>query len=651
MERPDLTTLPDKPGVYLFKDRHGRVVYVGKAKSLKTRVSTYFGALSGDALADKTRQMLDVAESVEWIEVRTEPDSLLLENELIKQHQPRFNIRLKDDKSFPFLAVTVSEQWPRAMVMRGRKRKGTRYFGPYAHAYAIRETLDLLLRTFPIRTCSDTKFRRHERMGRPCLFAHIEKCAAPCVGEVSPSDYAELVDELLRFLEGETDDVLKRLELGMHAAADALEFERAARMRDQLELVRRAVERQEIVGERSESFDAVGLDEDPIEASVQVFNVRRGRMTGRKGMVIDKVEDVETPALVARLLGQLYEGADSTDVPREVLVPVLPEDHPQYERYLSKLRGSPVTIRVPQRGGKRRLMETVRINAKEAFLQHRLRRSSDHNARAKALMALQDALGLAEAPLRIECFDISHLQGGEIVGSMVVLEDGIPKRADYRHFKVKTLDGQDDYAAMEEVLTRRYRNELRDREDRALHGSPRRRFAYPPNLCLVDGGRGQLNVAVRVIEELGLDEEIAVASLAKRFEEVYLPDRPEPVRIARDSEALYLLQQVRDEAHRFAIEYHRKLRGKKMTKSVLDDIAGLGPTRKKRLLREYGSVKKLREASLAELKGLAWLPESVAAALYHRLHGLAGLARPEPAPDASPDPVPAPPTEPREERP
>lgn len=622
VSKPDLTTVPETPGVYLFKDRHGRVLYVGKAKSLKDRVSTYFGAASayGGALADKTRQMLEAADGVEWIEVRTEPDALLLENELIKQHQPRFNIRLKDDKSFPYLAVTVSEEWPRAMVLRGKKRKGTRYFGPFAHAYAIRETLDLLLRTFPIRTCSDAKFRRHERMGRPCLYAHIEKCVAPCVEEVTPEQYDDLVASLLSFLEGETDEVVDRLEADMHRASDALEFERAARLRDQLDAVRRAVQRQEIVADRGEDYDAVGIEDDPLEASVQVFNVRRGRMVGRKGMVIDKVEDVDAPDLVARILGQLYGGAEAGDVPREVLVPELPADHGDYERMLSGVRGSSVRIRVPQRGAKRRFQETVTRNAKEAFVQHRLRRARDHNARARALTALQEALGLPEAPLRIECFDISHLQGGEIVGSMVVMEDGMPKRSDYRHFKVRTLDGQDDYAAMEEVLTRRYQAELRDREPEPVVDRPRR-FAYPPNLCLVDGGKGQLGVAERVLDELGLEEEIAAASLAKRFEEVYVPGRAEPVRIPRDSDALYLLQQIRDEAHRFAIEYHRKLRGKKMTRSVLDDVRGLGPARRKRLLKEMGSLKKVKEASFEDLSGLPWLPGDVAAALYDRLHG------------------------------
>src|SRR5205823_2631047 len=433
---------------------------------------------------------------------------------LIKRHRPRFNVRLKDDKSYPFLAVMLDEEWPRAMVMRGAKRKGVRYYGPFAHAYAIRETLDLLLRTFPIRTCTQAKFDRHHRLGRPCLYAHIEKCAAPCVGDIDHDDYMKLVQELIDFLDGEHDTVIRRLETRMKDASDQLEFELAARVRDQLISVRKAIERQQMVGTREEDYDLIGLDEDVLEASVQVFYVRRGRVVGRKGLVVDKVEDVETPALVARIVEQLYADAPKEDVPREILVPVEPDDRELYEQFLSLNRGSKVRVRVPQRGGKRELLHTATLNARESFQRHKLRRASDHNARARALLALQDALTLPEAPLRIECFDISNLQGTEIVGSMVVMEDGLPKRADYRRFKVRGLDGQDDFAAMEDVLTRRFRNYLRERDEGARSG---KRFAYPPNLLLIDGGKGQLNVAVRVLEELGL-EDICVASLAKRFE-------------------------------------------------------------------------------------------------------------------------------------
>jgi excinuclease ABC subunit C len=613
--RPETGSIPDAPGSYQFLDAQGRVIYVGKAKSLRSRLSNYF--VDADLLLERTRQMVEAAASVEWIVAKNEVEAFFLEFNLIQRYKPRFNIRLKDDKSYPFLAVTLDEEWPRAMVLRGKKRKGVRYFGPYAHAYAIRETLDLLLRTFPIRTCTKAKFDRHHRLGRPCLYAHIEKCAAPCVGAIDHDEYDGLVQELLDFLDGEHDEILERIEQRMRDAADHLEFERAARLRDQLTSVRKAIERQQMVASREEDFDLIGIDEDALEASVQVFYVRRGRVVGRKGLVVDKVEDVEPPALIARIVEQLYADASGADVPREILVPVEPEDRDLFEQFLALNRGSKVRVRVPQRGGKRELLQTATLNARESFQRHKLRRASDHNARARALLALQDALTLPEAPLRIECFDISNLQGTEIVGSMVVMEDGLPKRADYRRFKVRGLEGQDDFAAMEDVLTRRFRNYLRERDEGARSG---KRFAYPPNLLLIDGGKGQLNVAVRVLEELGL-EEICVASLAKRFEEVYLPGRNDPVRIPRDSEALYLLQQVRDEAHRFAITYHRQLRGKKMTTSVLDDVPGLGPTRKTRLLKEFGSVKKLREVDEQQLLAVPWLPDAVGAAVHARLHG------------------------------
>jgi excinuclease ABC subunit C len=631
LERPAPSTIPDLPGSYQFKDREGRVVYVGKAKSLRSRLSNYFTSLH--LLPIRTQQMLAAAETVEWIEVRNEVEALHLEYNLIQRYKPRFNIRLKDDKSFPFLAVTLDEEWPRAMVRRGLKKKGQRWFGPYAHAYAIRETLDLLLRTFPIRTCSNVKFQRHARLGRPCLYAHIEKCAAPCVDAISEADYDDLVQELIDFLDGEHDHVVHRLEVDMRAASDALEFERAARLRDQLGAVRKVIERQQMVASKEEDFDAIGIADEPLEASVQVFHVRKGRMVGRRGTIVDKVEDVDFPELVSRILEQLY-GAEP-DVPKEVLVPVEPADLDIHELYLTDRRnlartgpGRPgaVKVRVPQRGEKKAFLDVVTRNAEEEMRRHRLRRASDHNARARALLALQEALDLPEAPLRIECYDISHTQGQEIVASMVVMEDGLPKRSEYRRFRIKTLDGQDDFAAMAEVIHRRFTRYLQDR-DRPV--GERGRFAYTPNLVLVDGGRGQLGAALGSLEDLGLSGEIAIASLAKRFEEVYVPGAPDPLRIPRDSEALFLLQQVRDEAHRFAITFHRERRGKAMTRSALDDIPGLGPTRKARLLKELGSLKRVREATLADLVAIAWLPDAVALAVYERLHADAGrlLAR------------------------
>jgi excinuclease ABC subunit C len=667
LQRPATGTIPDAPGSYQFRDGDGRIIYVGKAKSLRSRLSNYFQ--NPVNLPPRTAQMVASAETVEWIQVRNDVEALMLEYSLIKQHKPRFNVRLRDDKSYPFLAITLSDEWPRAMVRRGSRDKGSRYFGPYAHAYAIRETLDSLLRTFPIRTCSDNKFRTHERLGRPCLLFHIEKCSGPCIGAIDHQPYQVLLDELLAFLDGDTAPVVRRLEEEMRGAAEHLEYERAARLRDRLAAVRKVVEKQQMVTESAEDLDCFGLVEDELEAAVQVFYVRRGRVVGRKGLIVDKVEDLSRAQLVAGIIEQHY--ADPPlGVPPLILVPEAPEDEDTLGLWLAVQRSEPgatgratppsaagedparrsavgdgewwaasdryrversvnpsarsganVEIRVPQRGEKRALLETVTRNAGEEFTRHRLKRAADHNARARALNALQDALDLPESPLRIECYDMSHLQGTDYVGSMVVMEDGMVRPSEYRRFKIKTIEQNDDYGAMGEVLTRRLTAYLAERdkpvEDR------KRRFAYPPQLLLVDGGKGQLGVALRVLEELGLDEEIPVASLAKQFEEVYLPGQADPVRIPRSSEALYLLQQIRDEAHRFAITYHRQLRGKRMTTSALDDVPGLGPSRRQRLARELGGVAGVRAASLETLVALPWLPDAVAVAVHDKLHGAA----------------------------
>jgi excinuclease ABC subunit C len=617
LARPPAGTIPDAPGSYQFKDGDGRVIYVGKAKSLRSRLSNYFG--NPALLPPRTAQMVASAESVEWIQVRNDVEALMLEYSLIQRHKPRFNIRLRDDKSYPFLSITLDDEWPRAMVMRGAKRKGVRYFGPYGHAYAIRETLDLLLRTFPVRTCSDNKFAHHHRLGRPCLLGHIEKCSAPCVDAIDKEAYDRLVDELIEFLDGDTQPVVRRLEQQMQEAASLLEFERAARLRDRLASVRKAIEKQTMATERPEDIDVIGIADDELEAAVQVFYVRRGRVVGRKGFVVDKVEDVTDAQLVSHIIEGLYTETPPLGVPKEVLVPVDPDDREFYEHWLEGLRGSRVRVRVPMRGDKRGLQATVEQNAKEEFVRHRLKRASDHNARARALNALQDALDLPWAPLRIECFDMSHIQGTDYVGSMVVMEDALPKKSDYRRFKIRTVAGSDDVHAMEEVLTRRLTALLVEREKPTEER--KRKFAYSPNLLVVDGGEAQLNVAVNVVEALGLSGEIAVAALAKRFEEVYVPGQADPIRIPRQSEALYLLQRIRDEAHRFAITYHRQLRGKRMTKSAIDDVPGLGPGRKKRLLKEMGGITAVKAAGLEELEALSWLPEKVAHALYAKLHG------------------------------
>ncbi len=608
--RPPAASVPDAPGSYQFLDAEGRVLYVGKAKSLRHRLTSYWQDPA--ALPPRTAQMVAQADRVEWVVVGTEVEALMLEYSLIQAHQPRYNVRLKDDKSYPWLAVTVGDEWPRPHVFRGKQRKGVRYFGPYGHVKALRGTLDMLLRSFPVRTCSDTKFTRHARLGRPCLLYDIERCSGPCVGAVDHDRYAVMVEDLMRFLSGETAPILERLDTEMREAADGLEFERAARLRDRIAAVHKAAETQQLVSERPEDFDVVGIAEDELEAAVQVFTVRRGRVVGRRGFVADKVEDLAPEQFVATVVEQLYA---NNDVPRSILVPSPPDEADVLQEWLRTRRSGPVDLRVPQRGAKRALQELVTRNAAEDLARHRLRRAADHNSRARALTELQEALGLRQAPLRIECYDMSHLQGSDYVGSMVVMEDGVAKKSDYRRFVVKTVPGNDDFAAMEEVLRRRL-TALREPGD----GAKSRRFAYQPQLLLLDGGKGQLGVGERVVAELGLSDTVELAALAKQFEEVYRPGRPEPIRLPRGSEALYLLQRVRDEAHRFAITFHRERRAKRMTRGALDGIDGLGPARKQRLVRELGSVRAVKTATLADLRALPWLPDAVASNVYDHLH-------------------------------
>jgi excinuclease ABC subunit C len=611
VQRPLPDEIPDVPGIYLFRDRHGEVMYAGKAKSLRKRVASYFSR----SVAARTAAMMEASETVEWIVTENEVEALMLEYSLIQKHKPRFNIRLRDDKSYPYLAITRQDDWPRAMVMRGKRKRGTQYFGPYGHAYAIRQTLDLLLRTFPVRTCTDAKFKRHAGSGRPCLLFHIERCSGPCVGEVTPEAYQEYVDGLAHFLSGNHDQVVDRLTVQMMEASERQEYEVAARLRDQLTAIQKASARQEMVTKRPENFDLLAITEDELEASIALLTVRRGRVVGRVSSIIDKVEEVTTAELIARMLELLY---GDEKPPGLILVPELPADHELLGDWLHARRQAPVELRVPERGAKRRLLETARANSAEEFARHRLRRNADHNSRAKALRSLQAALDLPDPPLRIECFDISTVQGTNTVGSMVVLEDGLPRPSDYRHFRVKDVSGQDDFASMEEVLRRRFTAYLAERQ---LPPDQRGKFAYPPSLILVDGGAGQLSRAVQVLDELDLD--IPVAGLAKRMEEVYLPGRAATVRIPRGEEALYLLQRVRDEAHRFAITYHRKLRGKRMVDSILDEVPGVGAVRKKALLRTFGSLKRLREATIDQIEDV--VPRNVAESVYEALHGLSGV--------------------------
>ena len=615
--KPPTGSIPETPGSYQFRDENGKVIYVGKAKNLRQRLSNYFQ--DPRILHTRTASMVAAAATVEWIEVRNEIEALMLEFNLIKEHRPRFNVRLRDDKSYPFLALTLDEQWPRAVVMRGRKRKGTKYFGPYPHAYAIRETLDLLLRTFPVRTCAPSKFKEHERLGRPCLLFHIEKCSGPCVNEVSSDEYQVFVRGLTDVLNGDADGILKDLEVAMREASSALDFEKAARLRDRLAAVKRATEKQQVVGDNNDSVDVIGLFDDDLEASVQVFYVRHGRVVGRRGFMVDKVEDLTPGEFLNRILENLYGDEPAMGYPKSVLVPFLPDDMDTYTEWLCGMRGSAVDIRIPQRGDKRSLHETVTMNAREEFTRQRMKRASDHNARSKALSEIQDLLRLPEAPLRIECYDMAHLHGTDYVGSMVVLEDGLPAKREYRRFKIKTVEGNDDYAAMREVLTRRLSAYIAERDEPT--GDKPGRFAYPPQLLLVDGGKGQLSVAIEVVKELGLEDEIPVASLAKKFEEVFIPGQLHPVNVPRGSEALYMLQRIRDEAHRFANSFHRELRDKRMKESVLDGIAGLGDSRRTRLVKELGTLKAVKETPLDQLQALPWLPDAVALAIFQKIHG------------------------------
>jgi excinuclease ABC subunit C len=679
--------------VYRFRDSHRRVIYVGKAKSLRQRLNSYFADVAG--LHPRTQQMVTTAASVEWTVVSTEVEALQLEYSWIKEFDPRFNVKYRDDKSYPYLAVTMGDEFPRVQVMRGAKRKGTRYFGPYAHAWAIRETVDLLLRVFPVRTCSNGVFKRAHQVGRPCLLGYIDKCSAPCVGRVSPEEHRDLAEDFCDFMAGDTQKFVRRIERAMKEASAALEFERAARLRDDLAALTKAMEKSAVVLPDATDADVFALAQDELEAAVQVFHVRGGRIRGQRGWVVEKVEPLSDAELVEHLLQQVYGDADPSAVPREVLVPTDPADAEDLAAWLRGVRGARVDVRVPQRGDKRALLETVARNAQQALALHKTRRAGDLTTRSQALQELQDALGLTEAPLRIECYDVSNLQGSEVVASMVVFEDGLPRKSEYRRFAIRGVEGQDDVASIHEVITRRFRRYLEEREqsgdldlgddlrdddtqddgdgatqDRSdghlgarsadsdsvdsdsvdsgavdsgpidagpidpVTGRPRK-FAYPPQLVVVDGGPPQVAAAARALAELGIDD-VALCGLAKRLEEVWLPDSDYPVILPRTSQGLYLLQRVRDEAHRFAITYHRQRRSRSMTKSVLDEVPGLGPTRRKALLRHFGSVKKIKLATAEEIAQVPGFGRATAQSVYDHLHEQERVAAGTAAADTGP---------------
>ncbi|HEX3188896.1 MAG TPA: excinuclease ABC subunit UvrC [Streptosporangiaceae bacterium] len=634
--RPAPGEIPESPGVYRFRDQRGRVIYVGKAKSLRQRLNQYFADFAG--LHPRTQMMLQTAAGVEWTVVGTEVEALQLEYSWIKEFDPRFNIKYRDDKSYPYLAVTMGDEYPRVMVMRGAKRKGTRYFGPYSHAWAIRDTVDTLLRVFPVRTCSAGVFKRSGQIGRPCLLGYIGKCSAPCVKRISAEEHRRLAEDFCDFMAGQTSRFASRLEAEMKQAAREEEFERAARLRDDLRALERAIEKQAVVLGDGTDCDVIALAEDQLEAAVQVFYVRGGRVRGQRGWVLDKIEEVTPAGLVEQFLGQVYAdspaGAEAINagIPREVLVPELPPDPDTMSQWLAARRGGPVSLRVPRRGDKKALLETVARNAGESLALHKTRRASDLTTRSKALSEIQEALGLDDAPLRIECYDVSNLQGTHVVASMVVFEDGLARKSEYRRFAIKGHDGTDDISSIHEVITRRFRRYLAEREKTGeldTLGDPevgedsddgaeradvtaQKKFSYPPNLVVVDGGSLQAEAAARALGELGIDD-VAVCGLAKRLEEVWVPGEEYPVILPRSSEGLYLLQRVRDEAHRFAIAYHRAKRGKAATTSALDDVPGLGPARRKALLKQFGSVRKLGAASIEEIAAVPGIGTRLAA--------------------------------------
>ena len=662
--RPAPGTIPTDPGVYKFRDENKRVVYVGKAKNLRARLSNYFQDLT--MLHPRTRQMVQTAASVEWTVVASEVEALALEYTWIKKFDPRFNVKYRDDKTYPMLAVSVGERIPRAFFYRGPRRKGVRYFGPYSHAWAVRETLDLLTRVFPMRTCSKGVYNRHEKLGRPCLLGYIGKCDAPCIGRVSEEEHRETVNRLISFMNGNTGDVVRALTAQMQEASEALEFERAARLRDDLDAINKIMEQQAVVFGDGTDADLIAFHTDELEAAVQIFHVRDGRIRGQRGWVVERVgdqatlekleegaEDPALPLLMQNFLIQFYgdaverekieaeedaalerRGVDQESreeprhvrvVPREILVQAMPEEADQVRELLQELRGAQVDMRVPQRGDKRALMETVEKNAKDSLRQHKLKRVGDLTARSAALQDIQEALGMETAPLRIECTDISHIQGTDVVASLVVFEDGLPRKSDYRRYRIKEAAGDgrsDDVGSIAEVTKRRFKRHNEDKlanpdeeaedstfdDENVIEESTdvARRFAYPPQLFIVDGGAPQVAAAQKVFDELGIVD-VTLVGLAKRLEEIWVPGDDEPVILPRNSQALYLLQQIRDEAHRFAITYHRQQRSKRMRASVLDSIPGLGPTRRTDLVKHFGSVKKLKEASeeqIAEVKGI-----------------------------------------------
>ena len=622
--KPKPGEIPTDPGVYRFRDANGRVLYVGKAKNLRQRLSNYFAPLH--TLHERTRRMVTTASSVEWTVVPTDVDSLQLEYQWIKEYDPPFNVRYKDDKSYPFMAITLADEAPRVMVTRNRRIRGAKYFGPYPKVWAVHDTIDLMIKVFPIRTCSDSSYKRAMQTGRPCFPGQIGKCGGPCSGRVTVEEHRAIVDDFIAFMQGGDERFTKDLTAKMKAAAAAMDYEAAAVYRDKLQSIDAVLNKSALVLPEKADADLFGIAEDELSAAVQHFVIRGGRVRGVSSTTIDKELDISGGELVDQILQRTYGDAAPADVPRRVLVPQLPPDAAELEEWLREKRGRRVELAVAQRGQRAELMRTATLNAQQALLRHKTRRSSDYVARTQALTDLQEALGLGEAPLRIECFDISHLQGTNVVGSMVVFEDGLPRKDQYRSFSI--AETTDDTDSIHQVLTRRLAHLDRVEDDDAapdpvsdevVAGEPpkRRRFAYPPQLLIVDGGKPQVDAAARALRETGHDD-IPLCGIAKRLEEIWLPDDDYPVILPRTSEALYLVQRLRDEAHRFAISHQRRRR-KRDIRTVLSEIPGLGEARIKSLLRHFGSVTALRAATPEQIRELPGIGPKLAETIHARL--------------------------------
>lgn len=609
------SNLPTDPGVYRFFDANEKVIYVGKAKNIKNRLNSYFGS----NLPTKTRRMVHTAVRVDWTLVKTEVEALQLEFTWIKQYNPDFNVQFKDDKSYPYLAIDIKSKFPRLFISRAKKIPGIKYFGPYSHAWALRSTYETLMKIYPIRTCSESNFKTAQRTKRQCLMGDIGKCAAPCVEWISEDDHKKLANDLITFLEKSPEDISKRVEEEMQVAAENEEFEKAARLRDQLSAINKAFESTDRFLNENIDADVLAIHEDITHASLSQFIIQKGRITGSRSWIIDRANILEDESIISAMIGKIY---NDTTPPSEILVDLLPADSDDLMAWLSNKRGKSVTLSQPQRGEKVEIVEMVKRNAHQALIQYLSKRANDAAVSGSALSQIAEYLELPELPLRIECFDISNIQGTNMVASMVVFEDGQAKKSDYRRFSINDEAGFDDTRAIHHVITRRFKRYLAEKDidnlQAEIDGAGRPRFAYPPQLVIVDGGKGQVNAAARAFDELGI-KDVVLVGLAKRLEEVYLPHTSEPIVFPRHSEALYLFQRIRDEAHRFAITFHRSKRSKMMLESLLDEIPGLGEVRRKALLEVFGSVTALKKAELGQLAAVPGIGEKMAEIIFSTL--------------------------------